>query len=220
MHPAHRPSFACSLLVVFTACATGSGRADDPVQVDTMNGWIERVHVESERSRQVIADSFERLNTLAAGRFDKEPAASVYARFVQSIDLAEQQARRFREVVQPMLASAEPVFTQWAADVKTYQSDRMRQRAELRFAVAKERYDAIAAAAVPAQDRLDAYVKALRDHATFLAHDLNASAIDDIQDEVKAVAATARELDRGMESCQSAARAFVEQQSLPAAAGR
>jgi hypothetical protein len=185
-----------------------------------MNGWIERVHVESERSRQVIADSFERLNTLAAGRFDKEPAATAYARFVQSIDIADQQTRRFRSVVQPMLASAQPVFTQWAADVKSIQSERLRQRAELRFAVAKERYDAITAAAVPAQDRLDAYVRSLRDHATFLAHDLNPSALQELQDEVKSVAAAARELDRGMESCQAAARAFVEQQSLPAAAGR
>jgi len=185
-----------------------------------MVSWIERVHVESERARQAISDSFERLNVLAAGRFQKEPAAVAYAKFVQATDGAEQQARRFREVVGPMLASAEPVFQQWQTDMRSITNERLRQRAEMRYSVAKERYDAITKNAVPAREQFDGYVKALRDHAAFLANDLNAGALDDIQDEVKAVARVARELDRAMESCWAAARAYVEESSLPAAPGR
>ena len=219
-----RPSatFQASLLLLsgLAACASGTSREHAPARVEEMVAWIERVHVEAERGRQTIADSFERLNALAAGRFDKEPAAVAFAKFVQSIDLAEQQAKRFREVVQPMVAAAQPVFAQWQAELATFTNERLRQRSELRYSVAKERYDAITATAVPAQDRFDGFVAALRDHAAFLAHDLNAGAIDDIQDEVKMVARTARELDREMESCQAAARAYVEQSALPAAPGR
>jgi hypothetical protein len=179
--------------------------------------WIERVHVEAERSRDAVADAFERLNTLAAGRFDKDPAAVMYARFVQSIDVAEQQTKRFRDCVGPMQKSAEPVFRQWQQDISSIASERLRQRSELRYAVAKERYDAIHAVAVPAQDQFDGFVRSLRDHATFLAHDLNAGSIDDIQEEVKLVAQTALELDHNMESTMAAARAYVEQSALPAA---
>ena len=114
--------------------------------------------------------------------------------------------------------SAKPVFERWQKSLATITSDRLRQRSELRYAVAKERYDAIAAVAVPAQEQFDGYVKALRDHAAFLANDLNAGAIDDIQDEVKVVARTARDLDHSMESCLAAARAYVEQSALPSAA--
>lgn len=208
------------LLLGLPACATGSSRQDAPEQVDAMVTWIERVHVEAERARQTIGDSFERLNVLAAGRFVKEPAAVAYARFVQSIDGAEQQARRFREVVGPMLTTAQPVFAQWQKDLQTIGNERLRQVSEMRYAVAKERYDAITKTAVPAQQQFDGYVKALRDHAAFLAHDLNATALDEIQTEVKTVAKTARELDRNMETCQAAARAFVEQSALPAAPAR
>ena len=118
------------------------------------------------------------------------------------------------------MTAAQPVFTQRQQELSGISSERMRARGEMRFSVAKERYDAIATVAVPAQDQFDQYVKALRDHAAFLAHDLNAGAIDDIQDEVKMVARTARELDREMESCQAAALAYVEQSALPAAPGR
>jgi hypothetical protein len=119
-----------------------------------------------------------------------------------------------------MLAAAQPMFEQRGAELRTMNNDRMRQRGELRYAAAKERFDAISKSAVPARDQFDGYVKALRDHAAFLAHDLNASAIDDIQDEVKAVARTARELDHLMGSCQAAARAYIEQTSLPSSPPR
>lgn len=216
MHHRFAPRTSTLLLLAFAACASGGSPQDGPVQTESMVTWIERVHVESERARQAVSDSFERLNTLAAGNFTKEPAAVSYARFVQAIDSTQQQAKRFREVVEPMLQSAQPVFEQWEADLRAMTNDRMRQRSELRYAVAKERFDTISKNAVPARDQFDAYVKALRDHAAFLAHDLNAGAIDDIQDEVKLVANNARELDRLMGSCQAAARAYVEQSSLPA----
>jgi hypothetical protein len=215
MHHGTATKASLSLLLL-AACASGPVADDSPVQVEAMVTWIERVHVEADRSRLAIADSFERLNQLAAGRFGKEPAATAYARFVQATDIADQQSRKFREVVGPMLTAAKPVFENWRAGLATITSDRLRQRSELRYAVSKERYDAITTVAVPTQERFDAYVKALRDHAAFLAHDLNAGAIDEIQDEVKLVATSARTLDRDMESTLQAARAYVEQSALPA----
>ncbi|HEX5051654.1 MAG TPA: DUF2959 family protein [Planctomycetota bacterium] len=206
--------------LLVAACASGSGQESAPIAVDELVTCIERVHVEADRSRMAISDSFERLNFLAAGKFGKEPASAAFARFVQSIDVAEQQAKRFREVVDPMLAAAKPVFTQWQADLKAIGSDRLRQRSELRYAVTKERYDAITAVAVPARDQFDGYVKALRDHASFLAHDLNQGSIQDIQEEVKLVANTARSLDQSLENCLTAARAYVEGSSMPAEPAR
>ncbi|MFK7739035.1 MAG: DUF2959 family protein [Planctomycetota bacterium] len=208
-----RCSFVCAL---FAGCASDNGQGA-PMQVDQMMTWIERVHIDAERSRESVADSFERLNLLAAGRFDKDPAAVVYARFVQSIDVAEQEAARFRESVGPMLSAAKPVFERWREDVQKITSERMRQRSELRFQVAKERYDAIEKVAIPAQDQLDKFVASLRDHALFLGNDLNAGALDEIQQEVRVVAKTALELDEKLESTMAAARAYVEQSSLPAA---
>lgn len=206
-----------TLLSFLAACSSGPKQQNAPVQVEELVSWIERVHVEAERSRNAIGDSFERLNALAGGNFAKENAVVSYARFVQSIDAAEEQARRFRDVVGPMLAAGEPVFKEWKQSTAAITSERLRQRSELRFAVTKERYDALAAAVTPAQTQFDAYVKALRDHATFLAHDLNAGALDDIQDEVKIVATSARELDRLLDSSLAAARAYVENAALPAA---
>lgn len=212
----HRTSLAFALLL--SACAMGSDAQKAPVQVEEMNAWIERVHIEAERSREAIADAFEGLNALAAGRFTNDPAPVVYARFVQAIDVAAENARRFRESVGPMLAVGEPVLAGRAEALEKIASERLRRRGEVRFAIDKERFEAIKKAAVPAQEQLDAFVQSLRDHALFLGHDLNAGAIDDIQEEVKEVAKHALELDRNLESTMAAARAYVEPSSLPVAA--
>ena len=207
-----------ALLAVLSGCATGSDRQTAPVKVEEMMTWIERVHIEAERARDAISDSFEKLNVLAAGRFDTDPAPVLYARFVQSIDVAEEQAKRFRESVGPMLESAKPVFDHRQEDIAKITSERLRQRSEMRFQIAKERYDAIVKVSVPAQQQFDGFVSALRDHALFLGHDLNASAIDDIQEEVKMVAQTALTLDHSLEATMSTTRAYAEQASLPLAA--
>lgn len=208
---------ATLLSLALTACASGPSQEDAPTQVDDMVSWIERVHVEADRSRLSVAESYERLQALAKGKFGNETAATSFARLVQSTDAAEQQSQRFREAVGPMQESAALVFQQWQQDVAKIQNERLRQRSETRLAVAKERYDAIAKVAVPAQAQLEAYVKTLRDHTTFLAHDLNTSALDEIQSEVTAVARLAENLDRSLDACLAAARSYVERAALPAA---
>jgi predicted component of type VI protein secretion system len=221
-HHLAKPSVPLAILLgclVSPACTTGASQQRAPEQVDALVGWVERVHLEADRSKVALADSFERLNTLAAGKFGREPVVTVYARFVQAIDAAEQQSRRFGEAVAPMQESARPVFEQWQVDVSTIGTERLRQRSEMRLAVSRERYEAIVAAAVPAQQQLEAYVRTLRDHATFLAHDLNPGALDAIQEDVKEVAKAARTLDRGLDDCLVAARAYVEQAALPASPG-
>lgn len=214
------PAATLALTVLFAACSSAPSREAAPVQVEALVNWIERVHVEAERSQLSIAESFERLNVIAAGRFDKEPAAQAFARFVTATDEATQQAKRFRECVGPMVEAAQPVFQQWQKELQTITNEKLRQVGEMRFAVARQRYDAITKVAVPAQQTLDGYVKELRDHAAFLAHDLNASSIQDIQDGVKALAKQALGLDRDLKSCMAAARAYVDDKALPAAPGR
>lgn len=218
VHLSRRRQFLTALLLgVTAACGTTSPQQNAPERVDALVTWIERVHVEADRGKLALADSFERLNAVAAGKLGKDAVMTAFARFVQSIDTAEQQSKRFGETVGPMQEAARPVFQQWEADVATIGSERLQKLGATRLAIAKERYAAIVAAAVPAQQQMAEYVKTLRDHAAFLAHDLNPSAIAAIQGEVKALAKTAQALDRGLDTCLNAARSYVEQSSLPAA---
>lgn len=219
MQPRRATSILALLSLTFAGCFFGGGGSrmeGAPVRVDELVTWIEKVHIEGERSRDAISDGYERLQALAGGQYPQGDVATAYAQFVQTIDVAEQAAARFGEVVEPMQSAAAPVFEQWATDVATIGNERLRSRSQLRMAVTKERYDALVASAVESREQLDSFVTSLRDHATFLAHDLNPSALDEIQEDVKLVATSAQKLDQELDRCLAAARAYVDNSALPA----
>lgn len=215
MHPR---GFLLPLLLpaLFAACSSTSQLAGTAKSQELVD-WVERVHTEAERSRLNLADAFDRMQNLAKSDFAGNTVMQAYARFVQAIDAAEQQALRFRNNVEPMQNTAAPVFEQWTKDNTTIQGDGLRKRGELRISVSRARYDAIVKAAVPAMTEFDTFVRTLRDQATFLAHDLNASALDDLRAEIATATATAKQLDHDLEVCIGAAAAFVENAAAPAA---
>lgn len=207
------------VLLALTAAgcfSSGSRLEGAPVRVDNLVTWIEKVHIEADRARAAIADGYQRLQQLAAGSYTHGDVAQAYAEYVQTIDVAEQQAQRFHEVVEPMESAAAPVFEQWAADVATIGNQRLRSRSQLRMTVTKERYEALLTSANEARGQLDAFVQSLRDHATFLAHDLNPSALDEIQEDVRMVQSSAEKLDQELDRTLAAARAYVDNSALPA----
>lgn len=194
---------------------SGSRLEGAPVRAENLATWIEKVHIEANRSRDAISDGFERLHALTSGDYPQGDVAMAYAQLVQRIDVAEQQSQRFNEVVEPMASAAEPVFEQWQRDVTTIADERLRTRGQLRMTVAKERFDALLTSANDSREQLSAFVQSLRDHAKFLAHDLNPSALDEIQEDVKRVRVAAEKLDQELDRTLAASRAYIDRGTAP-----
>lgn len=210
---------ACSLLfaLLAAACAVSpQQRARD--HVDTMVGCIERLQQETERSKVALADSLARLEALttkAPAPSDRQAMTAAYLQFVQGIDAAEQQCTKLAEVLGPMQDAARTVFEQWQIDAATIGAERLRQRSEARLAEARSRFEAIVATAGPAQQQFAACVKALRDRATFLAHDLNPGSIAALRQDDKETESSVRAAQKGLDDCAAAARTYVAQATPP-----
>lgn len=203
------------LCLTFVGCASATRLEKAPARVKALLTSIQRVEAEAEHSRRVIATGFDQLKVLVSGNYEKGDVAQAYVRFVQTIDTVELQARKFREVLEPMQASAVPVFGHWAGNVSSIKSDRRRHRGQMRMALTKERYDALFLSAVESQRQLDAFVLELRDNALFLAHDLNPSALDEVRQDLKLVAPLVEKLDQQLDQCSGAARTYVGKAAAP-----
>lgn len=198
---------------LFSSSSDGGG----PSQVSDLVGRIERVHVEAELSKQAMHNAVAGLGTIAAGDFKGDPSAA-FASYLEAVEASEAQARKLRDTYEPMKEAAVPFFQQWTDKLKEYDNPDIRLRSQSRLAATRQRYEAIVAAVEPAMADHDSVNKGLRDYALFLGHDLNPSALSEIQDGVAALAKRAGMVERGFDACLVAARAYVDASSLPPSA--
>ncbi len=212
------------LLVSFLALVLGPGCAafnatffkekDSLSTVDELLSQIERVHVESEISKERVRASVSALHGIVAPDFSGN-AVAAHGEFVNAITQSEKQAEALRMSVKPMKKMAQEVFDRWADDLEAFASGEMRQRSQSRLESTRARYERILAAVEPTQWSFDAFNRGMRDHALFLGHDFNAQAVSEIEDGVSVLTREAEDLDGRFNACLIAAQEYVQTAALP-----
>lgn len=212
-------SFASTLALILpltavSACGIFSSNSVGLSKVDDLVTWIERVHVDSELSKERAHITVRTLHTLIAPNFAGD-LVTAYSDFVRAIELSEAQARQLHASLAAMKEAAKPVFDQWQEDLAQFSGEAMRQRSTDRLAATKQRYEAITNSGDPAIAAYDQFNSGMRDHALFLGHDFNAAAIAEIDADIRAVTKLGGELEEQLDACLDAARIYVESGALP-----
>lgn len=201
-------------LAALTSCGA-FGSSSGPSRVQDVVGWMERVHVESEVAAQRVNAAVESLQGMMRGDFETD-AVDAYAAFVAAVEASEEQWTTLDGVVQPLKKAAAPVFDQWGEDLEKMQNESLRARSEKRMEVTRRQYDAVVLALDPLLEAYRGFNATLRDHALFLAHDLNPGSLQSLQADVDALHRTAHELGFGFGSALTAAQSYIHGSSLPA----
>ena len=195
---------SCSSLALL-----GLKQKDGLEQVDELLSDVERVQVESAVAKDRALTAIEGLRALLAPEFRGDPA-SAHAQFVAAVEQSTDQAEALRDSVQPLRRTGEAVFKRWTEDLEAFGNISMRQRSQERLEANRQRYDAILSAAVSAQLAYDAFNGDLSDHALFLEHDFNATAVGLVAQELDGLKSRGRELAKRLEACISACQGYVE----------
>ena len=201
-------------LTALTACGLFSSNSVGLSKVEDLVTWIERVHVDSELSKERVRIAVRTLHTLVAPNFSGD-LVTAYSDFVRAIELSEAQAKELHTSQAAMQEAAEPVFEQWEQDLGKFSGEGMRQRSGVRLAATRQRYETIVDATEPAIAAHDRFNLSMRDHALFLGHDFNAAAIAEIDADIRAVTKLGGELESQFDLCLEAARNYVESAALP-----
>lgn len=207
-----------AFVTALAACAAPGTPREALAQLDEMMALVDRVQQGANRARDAVNESFLRLRELADGDYGETPPATVYERFVQSIDTAEQELQAFRATSAPMLQADHPVFARWQRNAARITSQTMRERCEFRLQDAQARFLAIGTIAERAAEQFATFNTSLRDTALFLALDLNPGALAELQEVVESLSRTAQEIDLNLEATIAVARAYVDQGVMPPAA--
>lgn len=214
----NRRNIATSLTMVLPLAFTGGCGAfsgdSSLTRVDDLVTWIERVHVESEMSKQKAHSAIDALRAIAATEFRGDPVTA-YTELSQTIDTSRTQANALRQAVRTMREAAEPLFDRWSSDLLSFSSPQMRQRSQVRLEETRSRYRAILSAVQPAMTSYDAFNNSIRDVQLFLGHDFNRASVGQIRDDVRALTTMTGELDRRFEASLVAAQDYIDASALP-----
>ena len=205
---------ALASLAVGTACGSfRTERAEGVQRVDDLLARVECVQVDAVVSKEAARNALNEISGLCSPDFGGNPEEA-YAAFVEKIETSEKQAQALHQSVEPMTQTAEAIFAKWAADLQQFGNTTMRQRSQTRLDDTRARYQAVYSAAQSAMASFDAYNADLRDHALFLEHDLNATAVAELQNDVKDLENSMSALDARLDQVSNAARLYVESTAL------
>lgn len=202
-----------ALLSLLAACTGPTEKAESVQRVDDLLAHVESVQVDAVVSKETTHGALDQLDAICSPDFAGD-AKEAYGQLLDRIESSEKQARRLRASIEPMRLSAESVFRQWATDLDAFGSTRMRQRSQMRLDETQSRYRTVQATAQSALISYDAFNGDLRDHALFLSHDMNVSAVTELAGDLKLMRDVLIELDARLDACASAARAYVEAAAL------
>lgn len=187
---------------------SSSGKAAGIRQVDDLISRIERVHLESELSRERIKSVMDSLRGVVT--MDQEAdVVETFAAFTAAIAASEQQSNKLRSAIGPMKSSADAVFARWTQDLGDFSSAEMRRRSTERMDETRARYDAIVASVGPAVTNFEIFNSGLRDLSLFLGHDLNTQAVQSVGGEVQVLADDAITLNTKLVATLEACREYV-----------
>jgi hypothetical protein len=186
----------------------GLSRVDDLVEE------VQRVHFEAEISRERAREAVEELRALVAADFRGDPMAS-YVAYAEAVERSLEQASSLSERQVPLQEAAEELFEYWDGELGEFSLPSLSQRSRSRMEETQMRYRELEAALADARKAYDTYNTGLSDVATFLGHDFNAAAVNEIQVETKALGNYSRDVDHQLSRVMEAAEAYVGASALP-----
>ena len=200
--------------LTLTACGSTGGDASGLTSVDELLGWVERVYIDAELSRQEVKTSLSGLQTIATKDFEGDPITA-FKGFSDSIINSKEQAKKLRLSYERMQRSAAPVFEKWTDDLSLYNNQEIRRRSQERLDAAKAKYDAVARAVGPLLSTYDKYNQGLTDYQLFLSNDFTSTSVDLMQKEADSLVDLANEIDNRLDSTLKVAKAYIEAAELP-----
>lgn len=199
-------------LAVVAGCSSTKqkvGLAD----VDSLMGRVEKVHMETELSKESVYDAILKMQPIFAANFDGD-ASEAFEVFAEATEQCQVQANKLRSHVAPMRSAADTVFDEWTTKLEEFDSQSMRQRSLLRLEATRERYAEVQEAAVAAQEAFDSLNRGMRDIVLFLGHDFNMDAVEEITEEAMTIRDQARSLGMVFDDCMQAAEDYIATSAL------
>ncbi len=163
---------------------------------------------QTEAREEVVSalESFSQAVNYKGGELEKQ-----YRRFKSQLENSEAAAENVRSRIDKVESTATALFEEWKDELDKYGNKSLRDRSRQQLDETRDRYQRMISAMKRARDRLAPALSPLRDQVLFLKHNLNASALASLKDEVRIVDAQVDRLIDEINDAVAEANSFIEQ---------
>ncbi len=160
---------------------------------------------EAKEQFQSALEEFKSVVEVEEGDLAKE-----YKKLKATLEKSEQRAEEVRERIGAVEDVSGSLFAEWRAEIKRYNSDKLRRASEKKYEMTRDKYDELIEAMKKAENRLEPVLVPLRDQVLYMKHNLNARAVAGLSAELEGVRADVDKLVEDMEKAIAEADAFIK----------
>jgi len=150
-------------------------------------------------------DEFKSVTGFQGGELESQ-----YNKLKGAYDRSEKAANKVTTRIDQVERAANRLIMEWKGELDQYSNPSMRAKSEAMLMTTRDQCQSFVEALGEAEDRIDPVLSALRDHTTYLKHNLNAQAIAHLQGEVVTVENDVEDLLREMRASIEEAKTFIE----------
>jgi prefoldin subunit 5 len=166
--------------IVAIAVSAASYAADkNPVTVD-----LAGIQKAINKLNSSVTSTASALDAMRGAAKAKSDLKSTYSAFNKELTSLEEQITTLRQQATEMRARADDHYKAWQAELVKMGNPSLREKAQNRFADAKEEFDAIITTAEEAKRELVPFMADLRDVANYLKVDLSADAVKSLNNNI------------------------------------
>ena len=197
--------------LLLAACTSTYYRALETVGIEKRDILADRV----ENAREAQGDAKEQF-TSALEEYRKVVAVDggdleeVYDRLNAEYERSVDRAEAVRERIDSVERVADDLFEEWQEEIDAYTDPQLARRSRALLSGTQADYRDLLAAMHQAEQKMDPVLALFNDQVMFLRHNLNARAIDALQDELLVLEEATGTLVRDMERAIAEATNFIE----------
>ena len=168
-----------------------------------------------EDARDAQQDTAEEFKTAlekfqAVTGFSGGDLEAMYKKLDGSYGKAQKEAGGLDKKITRITKASNELLSEWKGELKLYNDDALRSKAEVQFDATRDRCEELIAAMRAAEDKTKPILSLFKDQVMFLKHNLNAKAIASLDEETATIEAEVGSLIAEMEASIAEADAFIE----------
>lgn len=175
---------------------------------DILVDRVEDARDTQQEAKEQFADALEEFSALT--NFEGGELEEIYDRLSDELEDSERVASEISERINAVETVAKDLFKEWNNELEQYTNDRLRRQSENQLERTVREYDELIAHMRRAEAKVDPVLAAFNDQVLFLKHNLNASAIAALGNEVDRIESDVRALIEDMQSAIEEANGFIE----------